>query len=147
MTRYDSVRLPDGTLHPLSQVPEYVLDAATAALRAGLRPGETYQIMDDEDVEPVAHAVLAAAREAVPVRLPVPAGVQASMVITAVNEWARDSYSAAYLREIMSRAIILAEEGWTPFGYHADMDPCPEIEFSAETSEDGMPLYERPRLG
>lgn len=37
-------------------------------------------------------------------------------------------------------------EGWFPFGYHAGHDPldAPELEFSAEVGEDGLPLWERP---
>lgn len=34
-------------------------------------------------------------------------------------------------------------EGWLPFGTHAVLDSVPPLEFSEETGEDGLPLWER----
>lgn len=45
----------------------------------------------------------------------------------------------------MRRAV--PPPGWFAFGYHADHDPVPAVEFSEVTGEDGLPLWERPTAG
>lgn len=40
-------------------------------------------------------------------------------------------------------AYRLTPEGWSGFGSHVDQ-PGVRLEFSAETGEDGLPLWERP---
>lgn len=38
-------------------------------------------------------------------------------------------------------------DGWVPFGWHANYNPCPDLEFDRnDLAEDGMPNWER-RLG
>lgn len=37
-------------------------------------------------------------------------------------------------------------EGWFTFGYHARYEKVPPLEFSTETDDDGMPLWERPQV-
>lgn len=34
--------------------------------------------------------------------------------------------------------------GWYTFGHHANHDPVPPLEFSAEVDDDLLPLWERP---
>lgn len=43
------------------------------------------------------------------------------------------------LRELRSRLA----GGWVPFGFHQDFPVFPPLEFSAETDDDGDPLWER----
>lgn len=43
-------------------------------------------------------------------------------------------------------AYRIPPEGWFGFGTHVD-EPGLPLEFSAQTGEDGLPLWERPRPG
>ena len=70
MTYYDQPPASDGHggPHPLAGVPQEALDAAEDALLAALVPAPhntRVSEIDDEDVRPVAHAVLMAGLEAI----------------------------------------------------------------------------------
>lgn len=61
---------------------------------------------------------------------------------------ARVRVAAAVIREEympLRRQLASPPQGWFPFGYHAGPGAAPELEFWGN-DEDGMPLWERPKV-